>query len=507
MNQATATAATRPPTSSRWALHATATFFGEQVEDVLVPRGDVLQIGNSDLLAVPVPEGAPYLARVEFSGRNHARVLDGRGQSYELGTDNSVRISVGPIELKLELVRQFPLRRLGGVPVLGSLAWLCVVLMTSSLTMQVGVVSNHLCDWFGVNCPVRQQSGIPGETADYLTRLLAMDLEGADDGVLEKHKPDDLEEMGDVYMPAGDDGPMDEMGGAEEIAPEPDRNPDVDEATDPLPEKQEETEPEVDLAVEVGEPIAPPTSPEDAIEEGVADADGVEDSLEEPKDPTVEDIEGWGLPDWYDARDKVQDDLEIEMMEALSKERLRIDPNDLEALSVLSYYQYLKMDFDAAEETYDRYIAIDPESSAGYNNKALIYKRLGDYTREEGLYRVALALRPNDPTAINNLAVNVAHQGRYDEALALMAQLETLQPDDPYAELHRAKIYAEMGEEELAYEYIRKALEGMKKLDTLHHIEFRQDIRVDPSFAKMRAARRFRELLLEYYGDDTPLPD
>jgi hypothetical protein len=41
----------------------------------------------------------------------------------------------------------------------------------------------------------------------------------------------------------------------------------------------------------------------------------------------------------------------------------------------------------------------------------------------------------------------------------------------------------------------------MKKLDTLHNIEFRQDIRLDPSFAKMRGEERFKKLLNRYYGD------
>ena len=108
---------------------------------------------------------------------------------------------------------------------------------------------------------------------------------------------------------------------------------------------------------------------------------------------------------------------------------------------------------------------------------------------------------------MNNLAVNLAHQKRFDEALAVMKQLETLDPGEPYAELHRAKIHAEMGNDEEAYRYLRSSLEGMAKLDTLHHIEFRQDIRLDPSFAKLRETRRFRAILLEFYGEDTPLKE
>ncbi|TNE92322.1 MAG: tetratricopeptide repeat protein [Deltaproteobacteria bacterium] len=492
----------------RHALRITASFHGEQVEEVVVPRGgEALQIGNSALLAVPVPEGLPYIARVNFVTPFKAVITDAEGASATLDPDNEYAYTYGPIALRLQLVPQFAHRRFGAVPVLGSLAWLSVVLMTTIGVMQAQILWEKQCEWFGI-CAQEQSSGMSAvETAEYLTRLLDNDLAGSDDGAIEKHEPElDTEKVSDIYMPAGDKGPTDELGGAEEVGPEPERNPEVEEAVDPLPEKEAETQADEELAIEDGTPITQPADPEEAVEEGVADADGIEDVLEEPQDPTIEDKEGFGLPDWYDARDAAADNIEIKLMKQISEERLRIDPNDLEALSVLSYYQYLAMEYEAAEETYDKWIALAPESSAGYNNKALIYKRLGDYKREEGLYRVALALRPNDATALNNLAVNLAHQGRYDEALTLMRQLETLQPGDPYADLHRAKIYAEMGEDEMAFEYLRKALEGMKALDTLHHIEFRQDIRVDPSFAKLRKTRRFHEILLEYYGEDTPLP-
>lgn len=41
----------------------------------------------------------------------------------------------------------------------------------------------------------------------------------------------------------------------------------------------------------------------------------------------------------------------------------------------------------------------------------------------------------------------------------------------------------------------------MRKLDTLHNIEYQQDIRVDPAFAALREEQRFRNLLLRFYGD------
>jgi hypothetical protein len=64
-----------------------------------------------------------------------------------------------------------------------------------------------------------------------------------------------------------------------------------------------------------------------------------------------------------------------------------------------------------------------------------------------------------------------------------------------------------MGNDDEALRYLEKALEGMKELDTLHHIEFRQDIRIDPSFEKLRQTHRFRAILVRYYGDDSPLQE
>jgi tetratricopeptide (TPR) repeat protein len=336
-------------------------------------------------------------------------------------------------------------------------------------------------------------------SAEYLARLLRNDLEGEDQGVIaeqvERPRAEKKVENNDLYMPAGGKGPVTRMGGAEETAPNPVRTMSQEDQV-ALPA---EPEAEVKLAVENGPEISRP-NPEDPLPvEPTEDKEGSQAAAEEH--------EGWGFPAWYDEEDERMDNFEIEMMLRAAKSRLRIDPNDAAALSILSYYQYLAQDYDAAKKTYDKFIELFPEDAAGYNNKALIYKRLGEYQKEESLYRVALGLSPNDVTALNNLGVNLAHQKRFEEALEVMRQLEVLDPGDPYAELHRAKIHAEMGNDEEALRYLDKALSGMEKLDTLHHIEFRQDIRLDPSFEKLRNSYRFRAILDQYYGKDSPLQE
>jgi len=169
---------------------------------------------------------------------------------------------------------------------------------------------------------------------------------------------------------------------------------------------------------------------------------------------------------------------------------------------VVDYYQYLAQDYGSCRKTYERFIELNPDEAAGYNNLALVYKRTGEYGKEEGYYRLALALDEKDEHALNNLAVNLAHQGRFAEALEIMKELETLDPGDAYADLHRSKIYAAMGNEAEALRFLEMSLQGMAALDTLHHIEFRQDIRVDPAFNLIRETPAFDDLLAQYYGED-----
>lgn len=514
--------------AKKYALFASALYHDHVVEERVLRPGAPVQIGNSRLLSVPVPEGYPYVARVQWSGADRCEVVDGAGRAYVLDPSADLVIEVGAVTLRLALVEQYAFKRAQPLGLRDMAAWFTIVLMSSVLSMQALWVHERRCAISTVLIgPTATAQLLPRcfghedtaggvgvtVTAEYLARLLKEDYAGDEQGVMERElerpdaerKVDTRDKPDQFYIPAGSEGPITNMGGAEDRAPEPVRTrPEDDEFEVPV-RREEATAP---LFAEQGTPIELPevTGDEDAIAEAGIVEEETPNDRPEPEPPAEEEI-GWGVPDWYDEQDEALEELEIEIMLRAAKQRLAIDPNDPSALSVLSYYQYLAEDYDAAMKTYDKYIELYADEAPGYNNKALVYKRLADYEKEEGLYRVALSLEPLDVTAMNNLAVNLAHQGRYDEALALMEQLEVLDPGDPYADLHRSKIHAEMGNEERALHYLEEALKGMERLDTLHHIEFRQDIRIDPSFAKLRQSYRFRAILSQYYGKDTPLQE
>lgn len=502
--------------STRYALLISSSLFGELVDEVSVPSGRGVQVGNSPTLTTPVPEGVPFVCRVQWVSGSKVRVVDGRGETYLLNPDQDMSIRIGPLEVRLSLNARLPLLRLEAWSWKGSLGWLCVVLLMTIVSSQSTILYENRCEWFAINtdlwmalrCPVQTKVEESGRISDdylaeYMARLLRKDFAGEKDGQFQPRKPQPVRPKLDesFFLPAGSKGPITEMGGAEDVGPEPIRAPPAEEkvAAKKTPEDTS-VEP-----VESGTPMEEKDGTELPTSDGVTDSEEAQE--EKAVEVPVEEAEGWGVPDWYDASDVSAERLETEFMKAMAKKQLEIDPDSAEALSVLAYYQYLAQDFDQALATYDKYIRLFPDETAGFNNKALIHKRRQEYVEEERLYRVALALQPLDVTAMNNLAVCLAHQGRYEEALSIMQQLEELDPGEPYADLHRAKIYADMGDEATAYRYLEQSLQGMRELDTLHHIEFRQDIRLDPSFRVMRESQRFHSLLVRYYGDDAPLQE
>jgi tetratricopeptide (TPR) repeat protein len=329
--------------------------------------------------------------------------------------------------------------------------------------------------------------GVPEPSPEYLARLLAGDFAGREEGVVatpREPKPGG-EKIESFYLQPGHAGPLAHIGGGKNVGKKKQEGDQVAKAT-----SAPEAPPALDAA-------GTPAPPESAAEDPVADADP-EPATAEPVAMDTE--EGWGLTDWYDTEDARQDREEVQRMIRRAQQVLRLDPEDPYALNILGYYQYLATDFAAARESYEHMLRINPEDPAAWNNLALTYKRTGDYKKEEELYHVSLGFE-DDPNTWNNLAICYAHQGRYAEALQIMADLEVRIPDDPYADLHRAKIYAAKGEREASYRLLRRSLQGMRKLDTLHNIEYQQDIRVDPVFESMRKEERFRKLLLRFYGD------
>jgi tetratricopeptide (TPR) repeat protein len=447
---------------------------------------------------VPTPTGEA-LAEAQWgpSGDLSIRPIEPSASAGQLGLtgqwhwNNQRGVSVD-----VDMVPWRPGRRISSEP------WGDVALLVLMLTLMVGVGQvNYLLRQIWAAMPTSETAYEP--TPELIARLLKEDYDGEERGRQHRaDRPEASRKAPSFYLPAGHQGDWERTGGGENVGDEvrrgADEEPALAELDPPAPPADADDAVELKAEPQIRAPEAPPEPPAPAVEVSL-EQEEEDRGLAKP----IERFIGWGFKDWFEVQDgrEEQEERIAEILER-TRVRLKIDPNDPQAIQTAAYYAYLAENHELGAALHERFISLYPDEPSGYNNLALTHKRRGDYVREEALYRRALKLDPLDHHVINNLAVNLAHQGRFDEALSLMATLEDLTPGDPYADLHRAKIYAAMGKKRKAYKLLKKALASVDDLDTLHHIEFRQDIRVDPAFDKLRGKWGFKRILRGEYGDD-----
>ena len=460
----------------------------------------VVALGEGPDDAFPTPDDGP-IARLRAADGDAITVmpLDGRSLSVRLGDGERWRWrGEEGVEVEVAAVPRRHAPRFGG-EVAGDLSLLVLV-----LALTVGVAQATLLMEMFFPAAVAAAVTVEEPTPELLARLLREDLDGEESGVIEQtERPSFKRGLKGVFMPAGqEDGSLSRHGGGASIGDVVERRDVPEPEKDPAPIKRELVTPSLEIsdAASVREDAGMDA---EVMSSAAEEAELVEQALDlDPRRP-IERFVVWGFRDWFDVADaRPETEARWRRHLDIARTRLAINPDDPAALNVVGYYAYLAENIELARETYERFSELHPDDPAGFNNLALTYKRTKQYAEEEALYRRALELDPADPNVLNNLAVNLSHQGRHEEALAIMELLEELSPVDPYADLHRAKIYAAIGRRERALRYLRKALDGVRELDTMHHIEFRQDIRIDPAFVQLRRDRRFARLLRRHYGDE-----
>ena len=373
---------------------------------------------------------------------------------------------------------------------LGDLALLVMV-----LTLMVGVAQLNFLFRAVVGERVASTESMT-PSPELIARLLQQELNGADAGaVAHVQRQRHVRPSKSFYLPAGSQGPIDRVEGGEvqgetrRRAPPSEAEGNAETSGENVPQKREVP----------SFAVAPTGLPLVTVEvEPVADVGG-----ERGLPASVEQFIGWGFHDWMDTSNP--ETAEIVEQLTLARELMRLNPDEPYAILTVAYFAYLSENYTLCQDLYRRYTDLYPEDAAGWNNLALTHKRSGEYQQEERLYRVALRLEPGNSNTQNNLAVNLAHQGRFAEAETLMDGLRASPSERPYANLHRAKIAAAQGKDRRAIRYLRRALEDVDEMDTLHHIEFRQDIRLDPALARLRSKPRVQRLLEDVYGGDSPI--
>ena len=181
-------------------------------------------------------------------------------------------------------------------------------------------------------------------------------------------------------------------------------------------------------------------------------------------------------------------------------------PKDPVLRNKLGIAHHQLMQLDAARKCYEQAIKLKPDYSEAVNNLGTVYYAAKSYRRAISQYRRALKIAPDSASIHSNLGT--AYYARNQLALANEEYRIAIKLDPEVFEHHssygtllqersvqdRAKfhymmaaIYAKDGRNDLALQYLRKALEeGYKD---------RKKLPEDPAFASMRDLPEFKELL------------
>ena len=170
----------------------------------------------------------------------------------------------------------------------------------------------------------------------------------------------------------------------------------------------------------------------------------------------------------------------------------------------IAYHQMLQL--DNARKYYQQAIRLKPDYAEAINNLGTVYYAAKSYSRAIRYYKRALKYATNSASIYSNLGTAYFGRKKYKEAMetyqiALKLDPNVFENRGGYGVLleernieerakfhfHMAKLYAQAGRNELALQYLRKALEeGFKE---------KKKIEEDPDFQAMRDLPEFKELL------------
>ena len=170
----------------------------------------------------------------------------------------------------------------------------------------------------------------------------------------------------------------------------------------------------------------------------------------------------------------------------------------------IAYHQMQQL--DNARKYYQQAIRLKPDYAEAINNLGTVYYAQKSFGKAIRYYQKALKYAPNSASIYSNLGTAYFARKKYKEAMETYQTALKLDPNvfenhGSYGVLleernveerakfhfHMAKLYAQAGRNELALQYLRKALEeGFKD---------KKKIEEDPDFQAMRDLPEFKELL------------
>ena len=156
---------------------------------------------------------------------------------------------------------------------------------------------------------------------------------------------------------------------------------------------------------------------------------------------------------------------------ALCEQALRVDPNNVRALWVLSMKFHLpvlfgmsadpKADLKRADELVSQALALDPANAAAHNSKAWILHERGRFEEAIAERERTLALDPADLNAMMSMAWDHLGLGRYEKGLEIFDEAIRLSPRSPeLKDMYSGKSWAYFGlkQYDQAIDWARQAI-------------------------------------------------
>jgi tetratricopeptide (TPR) repeat protein len=185
---------------------------------------------------------------------------------------------------------------------------------------------------------------------------------------------------------------------------------------------------------------------------------------------------------------------------------LKAEPMTAVVLNKTGIAYQQQNDLELAKKYYGRATKADPEYAEAINNLGTVYYAQKSYSRAIRYYKRALRLRPRSASILSNLGTAWFARRNYKQAFETYQQ--ALEIDPQVFEKHgnqgvlleerdieerakfnyyMARLYAKRGMNELALQYIRKALEGGFK--------DKKKFREEEDFTALRKLPEFDELM------------
>ena len=127
------------------------------------------------------------------------------------------------------------------------------------------------------------------------------------------------------------------------------------------------------------------------------------------------------------------------------RKMLAQDPRDALALAAIGYQQAQAGENRAALATFDRVVALAPESAEYHFDRGYLLQQLNDHEAAMSAFRRALECNAEHDRALYGLALSLIACRRLDEAVAPLKRNTKLQPMSPYGWYQLARVQFDLG--------------------------------------------------------------